>query len=105
MVLAGMHYGGQAPRFEKVYVLSNWNSFPVGSKLLVLWLSYVWEGRFIRMFLKYGLSTACGRGGSSNGFDSLTPHLVVEKRLLFAHIGVRLPSQVMSRFEGCQHLL
>jgi hypothetical protein len=105
MVLAGMHNRGQAPRFEKVDVLSNWNSFPVGSKLLVLWLSYVGEGRFIRVLLKHGLSTPCGCGGSPNGFDSLTPHLVVEKRLLFVHIGVRLPSQVMTRFERCQHLL
>jgi hypothetical protein len=62
MVLAGMHYGGKAPRFEKVDILSNGYSFPVDSKLLVLWLSYVGEGRFIRVLLKYGLSTPCGRG-------------------------------------------
>ena len=97
MVLAGMHNWGQAPRFEKVDVLSNWNSFPVGSKLLVLWLSYVGEGRFIRVLLKHGLSTPCGCGGSPNGFYSLTPHLVIEKRLLLVHIGVGLPSQVMTR--------
>lgn len=105
MVLPCMHNGGQASRFEKVDILSNRNSFPVSSKLLVLWLSYIGEGRFIRVLLKHGLSTPCGRGGSSNGFDSLTPHLVIDKRLLLVHIGIRLTRQVMTRFQGCQHLL
>jgi len=105
MVLPGMHNGGQSPRFEKVDIFSNGYSFPVGRKLLILWLSYVGEGRFIRVLLKHGLAAPRVRSGSCNGFDSLTSHLIVEKWLLLIHIGVRLPCQVVTWLEGCQHFL
>jgi hypothetical protein len=105
MVLAGMHDGCQAPRFEKVDILSNGYSFSVGRKLLILWLCYIGERRFIRVLLKNGLAASCVRSGSCNGFDSLTSHLIGEKGLLLVHIGVRLPSQVVTWLEGCQHLL
>lgn len=105
MVLAGMHDGCQAPRFEKVDILSNGYSFPIGRKLLILWLSDVGEGRFIRVLLKNGLAAPCIRSGSCNSFDSLTSHLIGEKWLLFVHISVRFPSQVVTWLEGCQHLL
>lgn len=96
MVLAGMHDGCQAPRFEKVDILSNGYSFPVGRKLLILWLSYIWEGRFIRVLLENGLATPCVRSGSCNGFDSLTSHLIGEKWLILVNIGIRLPSEVVT---------
>ena len=99
MILSAMNNGGQCPRFEKVDILSNRNSsFPISRKLLILRLSYVGKGRFIRVLFKYGLATPCGCSGSSNGFDSLTSHLIVEKGLLLVQLGVRLPSQVMTRF-------
>ena len=57
------------------------------------------------MLLKHGLAAPCVRSGSCNGFDSLTSHLIGEKWLLLVHICVRLPSQVVTWLEGCQHLL